>query len=115
MENGLLNILCSLQYICYVPLVVLLQHPSPVSFESGNYMAEASRQCIVTLGDGIIDSIHFVCDVHESPTKTSWKGNCLSELAVSTCTEHQLNKTFISQPIFISPQQSKLSITLFLV
>ncbi len=105
-ENGLLSILCPLQHICCVPLVVLFQHPSPVSRDKlSNYLAEASRQCIIALGDGILDSIHFVYDVHEYPTKTSWKGNCLSELAVSTCTEHQCNKNFISKPIIISPQE----------
>ncbi len=106
MENGLLNILTSLQHICCVPLVVLFQHPSPVSRDkSGNYLAEASRQCIMALGDGIIDSIHYIYDVHESSSKTSWKGKCL--LVVSTCTEHQCNKIFISKPIVISKQESK--------
>ncbi len=61
----------------------------------------------MALGDGIIDSIHYVYDVHESPSKTSWKGNCLSELVVSTCTEHQCNKIFISKPIVILPQESE--------
>ncbi len=55
----------------------------------------------------IIDSIHFVYDVNESSNKTSWKGNYLSESAVSTCTEHQCNNIFISKPIVISPQESK--------
>ncbi len=106
MENGFLNILCSLQHICCVPLAVLFQHPSPVSRDKmGNYLAEASMQCIITFGDGIIDSIHFVYDVHDSPTKTSWKGNCLSEFAVSTCIEHQYKKFLIRKPIVISPQE----------
>lgn len=97
METGLGNIFHSLHQVCGVPLIVLFQHSCPASMDkSGDYLAKASRQCITALGEDITDSIHFVYVVHDSPTKTSWKGNALAKLAISVCTEDQLRIIVIS-------------------
>lgn len=108
MEIDLGNFFYCLHQVCGVLSIVLFQHPSPLSSDkSGDYQVYASRLCITALGDGIIDSIHLVYDVHDSPTKTSLKGNALAKSAMSTCTQDQPRHIVVSWSSVILPPESE--------
>lgn len=107
MDIGLGTILYSLYQVCGVLIIALFQQPYLISrVKSGEYLAKASMQCITGLRGGIIDSIHIVYNVHDSPTKTSWKGNALVNLALLMCTADQLRDIVVCQSSHMLPSKS---------
>ena len=99
-----MQLLNNIYTITKLPILVLFQHPSPsVNHTSRVGLSVASRDCVSTLTQKNINSVHFVYDSHCNTDKNFWHGAELKELSLSQCKREVLSKICVSCTMTISP------------
>ena len=78
-SKGLHDLLAKIKSKVSVPIVVLLQHPSPSrEKKSRENLSLAGCSCTTALEESLISSVHFVYD-HDPNKETKWTKSTLAE------------------------------------
>lgn len=97
-KNGIKDLLRQIKLASELPVVVLIQHPSPSTLDKNMAILKSTiHQCITAKEMNYVDSIHFVYNTNSGSTGTSWNEKKLFNMVKPMCENeaHQLIEPFV--------------------
>ena len=83
MSVGLYTLLHLIWQNTELPLVILFQHPCPT--KNLHKLSIASSDCFRALSETLVESVHYVYDVHSNPVKKCWDYDSLFCIITDQC------------------------------